>query len=109
MSERQVFSEELKAEAIRMVFRDGLSQREVDRRLGISNTTIGSWVTNYKGDGVEGLSGTPSVAELVKEVGRLRKELAQARMESEILKKATAYFAKESLRGHESVTTPISD
>jgi transposase-like protein len=46
MGERRVFSEELKAEAVRMVVRDGLSQMEVGRRLGISNKTIGSWMTN---------------------------------------------------------------
>jgi transposase len=42
------------------------------------------------------------VAELVKEVNRLRKELAQSKMETEILKKATAYFAKESNQGMRS-------
>ena len=101
MSERRVFSEELKAEAIRMVVRDGLSQTEVGRRLGISNKTIGSWVINYKGS-AEPTEGTPSVAELVKENNRLRKELGQAKTEAEILKKATAYFAKESLQGMRS-------
>jgi transposase len=59
-------------------------------------------MTNYKADGVEGVEGTPSVAELVKEVNRLRKELAQSKMETEILKKATAYFAKESNQGMRS-------
>jgi len=85
-----------------MVVRDGLSQMEVGRRLGISNKTIGSWVTNYKGDGAEGIEGTPSMAELVKELTRLRKELAEAKMREEILKKATAYFAKESLQSMRS-------
>lgn len=102
MGERRFFSEELKAEAVRMVVRDGLSQMEVGRRLGISNKTIGSWMTSYKSDGVEGVEGTPSVAELVKKVNRLRKELAQSKMETEILKKATAYFAKESNQGMRS-------
>ena len=102
MSERRVFSEELRAEAIRMVVRDGISQMEVGRRLGISNKTIGGWVINYKGDGADDLKGTPSVAELVNEVTRLRKELAQSKMETEILKKATAYFARESTQGMRS-------
>ena len=42
------------------------------------------------------------MAELVKENNRLRKELGQAKTEAEILKKATAYFAKESLQGMRS-------
>ena len=85
-----------------MVVRDGLSQTEVGRKLGISNKTIGSWVTNYKGDGGAGMEGTPSIVELVGEVNRLRKELAEAKVREEILKKATAYFAKESLQGMRS-------
>jgi transposase len=39
------------------------------------------------------------MAEVMAENAKLRKELAQAKMETEILKKATAYFAKESLPG----------
>ena len=102
MGERRHFSDELKAEAVRMVVREGLPHMEVGRRLGISNKTIGGWVANYKGDEGEALEGTPSVAELVKEVNRLRKELAQSKMATEILKKATAYFAKESNQGMRS-------
>jgi transposase len=43
--------------------------------------------------------GSRSVAELEDEIARLRRELAIERMEKEVLKKATAYFARESLPG----------
>jgi transposase-like protein len=52
--------------------------------------------------GGSGKPGERSMAELTAENARLRKELAEARMEREILKKATAYFAKESLPGTRS-------
>ncbi len=50
----------------------------------------------------KGSPGEQSVGELSAENARLRKELAEARMEREILEKATAYFAKESLPGTRS-------
>lgn len=46
--------------------------------------------------------GSPSMSDIMAENRRLRKELTQAKMEKEILKKAAAYFAKESLLGSRS-------
>lgn len=102
MKERRQYSDELKAEAIRMVVREGLPLAEAGRKLGIPKGTIGSWMNKYQESGEHPLSGTPSVAELLGEVNKLRKELAEVKMEREILKKATAYFAKESLPGMRS-------
>ena len=102
MRERRHYSDELKAEAVRMVIREGLSQPEAARRLGIPKPTIGKWVMKFKDDAPVPSSGAPSMAELVAEVGRLRKELADSRMREDILKKAAAYFAKESLPGMRS-------
>jgi transposase len=85
-----------------MVTRDGLSHTEVGKKLGIPKGTIGNWMANLKTEGKPSWPGAPSVAELVNEIARLRKELAEAKMEKEILKKATAYFAKESLHGMRS-------
>ena len=102
MGGQQKYSDELKAEAVRMVIRDGMAQTEVGRKLGISHKSINTWVTQYINKENGNLEGTPSLAELVGEVKRLRKELAESKMEAEILKKATAYFAKESLPGMRS-------
>lgn len=57
---------------------------------------LGQWVTAAR----KGLvtPGTRSVAELESEVLQLRKELNEARLERDVLKKATAYFARESLK-----------
>lgn len=102
MRERRHYSDELKAEAVRMVVREGLSQPEAARRLGIPKATLGNWIVTFRNSGPAVPEGTPTLAEVVAENARLRKELADSRMREEILKKATAYFAKESLPGMRS-------
>ena len=85
-----------------MVIEQGLTQEETGRRLSIPKGNIGNWVGAAKAALRKGNPGEQSVAELAAENVRLRKELAEARMEREILKKATAYFAKESQPGTSS-------
>lgn len=86
---RRVYTPEFKAEAVRLV-RGGLSQAQVAKDLGVSPGTLGQWVRQ--------LQDMPSGSEAVdlEEVRRLRKRVAQLEEEREILKKAAAYFAKES-------------
>ena len=96
---KRSYSDGLKSEAVKMVNEQGLSQEEVGRRLSIPKGTRASWVAASKSGRVPSRSGDLSVVELSAENRRLRKELAEARMEREILKKAAAYFAKESLPG----------
>jgi len=102
MKEQRKYSAELKAEAVKMVIEQGLTQEETGKRLSIPKGNIGNWVGAAKAALRNGRPGEQSVAELATENARLRKELAEARMEREILKKATAYFAKESLPGTRS-------
>lgn len=102
MKERRQYSSELRSEAVKMVAQDGLSHAEVAKKLGIPKGTIGNWIAGFKDEGKASWPGAPSVADLMSENTRLRKELADAKMEKEILKKATAYFAKESLHGMRS-------
>ena len=102
MKENRSYSEELKAEAVKMVSEQGLSRDEAARRLMIPKGTIGNWLAAAKKGKQMAEPGERSHADLVSENNRLRKELADARMEREILKKATAYFAKESLPGTRS-------
>ena len=98
----RTYSAELKAEAVKMVLEQGLTQQEAAKRLTIPKGSIGSWVASARASAGGGKPGEPRVADLAAENSRLRKELAEARMEREILKKATAYFAKESLPGTRS-------
>lgn len=102
MAEKRKYNPELKAEAIKMVDEQGITHAEVSRRLGIPKGTIGNWVAGYSEASPGAPPGEQTYAALKTENARLRKELAEARMEREILKKATAYFAKESLPGTRS-------
>ena len=67
----------------------GLGQAEAARRLGIAKGTLGNWVVAAKGGkDTSAIPGARSVADLEAEVARLRKALAQANMERDIIKKA---------------------
>lgn len=85
-----------------MVLNQGLSLAEAAKRLSIPKGTLTNWVSNAKGASAIAVPGARSVPELEAEVRRLRKELAEVRLERDILKKATAYFARESLPGTRS-------
>lgn len=99
MDAKRKYNPELKAEAIKMVDEQGMTQAEVSKKLGIPKGTIGNWVSGYSESSPGAPPGEQTYAAMKAENARLRKELAEARMEREILKKATAYFAKESLPG----------
>lgn len=96
---RQQYTEEFKQEAVKLVRESGLSITEVGRRLSIPPMTLKNWVYRNQNPKTSVGSSLRPVTELEAENSRLRKELAESRLESEILKKAMAYFAKESLPG----------
>lgn len=81
------YSPEFKAEAVQMVVDQGLSRAEVGRRLGVTATTISEWIKNLAPEG------RLEEKDLRAEVKRLAEENRQLRMERDILKKATAFFA----------------
>ena len=99
---RVVYTKEFKEEAVKMVTEAGLSIPEVGRRVSVGKSTIKYWVKLAKeGRLWNGGRQRPVTGEQM-EVARLRREVAELRMERDILKKAAAYFAKESLRGTRS-------
>jgi len=91
----QQYTPELRAEAVRLVLDQGMTQGEVAQRLSVPKGTIANWVAAAK-HGRGPISGAKTAKELESEIARLRKELADVKQEREILKKAAAYFAKES-------------
>ena len=97
----QQYSAELRAEAVRLVLEHGMTQGEVAKRLSVPKGTIANWVAAAK-RGRGPVSGVKTAQELEAENAKLRKELAEVKQEREILKKATAYFAKESQQGTRS-------
>jgi transposase len=87
---------EFKLEALRRV-RSGEAVRKVAREIGVPEQSIRNWV-KAQAQGRLGTveNGKPITPEQM-EISRLRAENVRLKMETEILKKAAAYFAKESL------------
>lgn len=85
------YSESFKSDAVRLVEEQGLTVAQVARDLGINANSLYKWV-NASREASGSSLGTDDVAELE----RLRKEVRVLREEREILKKAAAFFAKES-------------
>jgi transposase len=88
---RRTFTREFKESAVKLVTQQGYSARKAAEALGVDRVTIASWV-----------AGTPpaptpgdAAAELRRENDRLRAENQRLTMERDILKKATAFFARE--------------
>jgi transposase len=94
------YTKELREEAVKMVLDEKFSVPEAARRLSLPPSTLGNWLKAWKEGrlGEIGSSYRP-LTELELELARTKKELADVKMERDILKKAAAYFAKESLPG----------
>ena len=89
------YTREFKIHAVSMAKDEGLGVAETARRLSISPKTIANWVTLAQ-EGRD-FAKQSAVSDADAQLSSLRKENARLRMECEILKKAAAYFAKESL------------
>ncbi len=94
------YTKEFREEAVKLVTEEKLSLPEAARRLSLPPSTLGNWVKQFKAGrlGEVGKTYRP-LTEIEMELARTKKELVEVRMERDILKKAAAYFAKESLPG----------
>jgi transposase len=90
---RPPYPPEFRAEAIRLVRSGGLAQSQVARDLGVSTFTLRNWLRQTEIDAGEREGLTTEERE---ELRRLRKENKLLREEREILKKAAAFFARET-------------
>ena len=100
---KSVFTKEFKEEAVKMVMGGGLNIPEVCRRLSIPKSTLAHWVKISKEGKLSNSDRKQKVVtEEQMELARLKREIAELKMERDILKKAAAYFAKESLPGTRS-------
>ena len=92
---RAKYTLEFKLEAVRLV-KGGQAASVTAKILGIPKASLENWVRLSAKGGLKGAGDKPVNPEQM-ELARLRAELARVKMERDILKKATAYFARESL------------
>ena len=98
MKRTKTYTPELREEAVKLVLVQGLTLEDAAARIAIPKGTLANWVSAAKsGTTPSAAPGSRTVPELEAENAKLRKELAEARMERDIVKKAAAYFARESL------------
>jgi len=89
------YSEEFRAEAVKLALEGESSVAQVARDLGMSAWTLREWMKKHR---EKSRSEEPAKPETIEQENRrLKRELAVLRQEREILKKAAAYFAKEQL------------
>ena len=92
---RRTFTKEFKAEAVQLCKVGDRSIGQVAKDLDLTETALRGWVKRADIDAGKGPPGALTTAER-EELTRLRREVKRLEMEREILKKATAFFAKES-------------
>ena len=92
---RRKYTQEFKEEAVKLITEQGYQITEAARNLGVNENMLGRWKRELGGGGKEAL-GSQSGTTVQAELNRLRKENKRLKMEREILKKAAAFFAKET-------------
>jgi len=92
---RRSFTKEYKAEVVGLIRKSGKSIGTVARELDLTETAVRRWVAQAEIDSGRGPAGALTTAER-EELAQLRRRVKTLEMEREILKKATAFFAKES-------------
>lgn len=94
------YSKEFRHEAVKMIIEDGLTAYEASRQLSLPKSTLENWVRAYKAGKLSDIDGEKlPLTQVEEELERVKRELAQVKQERDILKKAAAYFARESLPG----------
>ena len=96
MTIRKKYTKEFKQDAIRLITEQGYSRSEAARNLGINAGMLGRWVQESETDRDEAFRGNGKRTVEQEELRSLREENRRLKLEREILKKAAAFFAKES-------------
>lgn len=92
---RRKFTDEFKAGVVRLVLDEGKTAGAVARELDLTDSAVREWVARAQADRTRGKSGGLTTAER-EELARLRKEVRELKLERDVLKKAAAFFARES-------------
>jgi transposase len=100
---------EFRQEAVRLALVSDESRAAVARRLGINETTLRNWVADHLAEEARGSDPLAIAVSEREELRQLRKEVNELRSEREILRKAAAYFAQETIRSAASGSSPTTD
>ena len=93
---RRTFTSEYKLQAVQLVTEKDFSYAEAARQLGLRDTQIRSWKKQFDAEGAKAFPGRGNRNAIEEEVHRLRAESKRLLQERDLLKKAAAFFARES-------------
>ncbi len=96
MTKRQRYTREFKLEAVKLLEQGSKPPADLARELGIRRNLLYKWQAQLQGKGKDAFPGSGYRTEQSNEIARLKRELERVTEERDILKKAAAYFAKES-------------
>ena len=96
MGTRRRYSREFKVEAVRLVRERGVSTAQAAWELDVHVNVLRGWVRAQRADPVHAFPGEGTQKPDSAEITQLKREVARLKMERDILKKAAAFFAKES-------------
>jgi len=94
---KNVYSAEFKREAIKLVLGEGVPVSKASTELGVSVSALGKWVREYRSKCAAFFPGSGNLSVEERQVRELEKKVRRLEVERDILKKATAFFAKEVL------------
>jgi len=95
--EKKKYTPEFKMEAVRLITEQGYKTSEAARNLGIHPSLLNRWKSQLAAEGKNAFPGKGHLTSEKEELQKLRKENQRLKMERDILKKAAAFFAKESM------------
>ena len=90
---KRVFSKEFKAEAVKLVLEQGMTRVQVAQDLDLAQQQVSSWIRDYRLASQEAFPGHGQLSAQVQRIKDLETENSRLKMERDILKKATAFFA----------------
>ena len=93
---KKTYTKEFKTDAVNLVREQNYTIAEASRRLEISESMLGKWVCSARNEGDDAFRGNGNMTAEQKEIHQLREENRRLKMEKEIVKKATVFFAKET-------------
>ncbi len=96
MSRRKKYSKEFKLDAVSLVLDQNYSRAEAARSLGLNSNMLCRWVLEQRTDGGQAFRGNGKLTPEQEEIRQLKNQVKNLKMEKEILKKATVFFAKET-------------